>query len=96
MAGAANQMHVVRQGSGRPLLMLHGMGGSERSWSTITGALSRDREVIAVDLPGFGQTRPLSRETSIATLAASVIAFMRQTGLQRPDMVGSSMGARLV
>lgn len=96
MAVTADQMHVVRQGRGRPLLMLHGLGGSNRSWSTITGALSRDREVIAVDLPGFGQTPPLSGETSIATLADSVIAFMRQTGLQRPDMVGSSMGARLV
>lgn len=95
MAVPADQMHVVRQGSGRPLLMLHGLGGSHRSWSTITEALSRDREVIAVDLPGFGETPPLRGETSIATLADSVIAFMRQTGLQRPDLVGSSMGARL-
>ena len=62
--------------------MLHGLGGSHRSWSTITEALSRDREVIAVDLPGFGQTPPLEGPTSIATLADSVI-------------VGSSMGARL-
>ncbi|MHB8284606.1 MAG: alpha/beta fold hydrolase, partial [Caulobacteraceae bacterium] len=75
--------------------MLHGLGGSHRSWSTITGALSRDREVIAVDLPGFGQTPPPREPTSIATLADSLIAFMHQAGLQRPDVVGSSMGARL-
>ena len=75
--------------------MLHGLGGSHRSWSTITEALSRDREVIAVDLPGFGQTPPLEGPTSIATLADSVIAFIGQMGLQRPDIVGSSMGARL-
>jgi len=60
------------------------------------GGLQSARETIAVDLPGFGDTPPLTRETSIATLADAVERFIDAQGLSGIDMVGSSMGARLV
>lgn len=85
-----------RGGRGRPLLLLHGLGGSHRSWSTIVGGLQAARETIAVDLPGFGDTPPLAGETSIATLADAVERFVAAHDLAGVDMVGSSMGARLV
>ncbi len=43
-------MHHVRVGRGRPLLLLHGLGGSWRSWSTILDALAGAREVVVPDL----------------------------------------------
>jgi pimeloyl-ACP methyl ester carboxylesterase len=89
-------MRFERGGRGRPLLLLHGLGGSHRSWSTIVGGLQRARETIAVDLPGFGDTPPLAGETSIAALADAVERFIDAEGLSGIDMVGSSMGARLV
>ncbi len=89
-------MRFERGGRGRPLLLLHGLGGSHRSWSTIVGGLQRARETIAVDLPGFGDTPPLPGETSIASLADAVERFVEAQGLAGVDMVGSSMGARLV
>lgn len=92
--GAA--MHHVRRGAGRPLLLLHGLGGSWQSWATVTDALAAEREVIAVDLPGHGATPPLDGETSIATFADAVTAFLDARGLRGVDAVGSSMGARLV
>ncbi len=89
-------MRFERGGRGRPLLLLHGLGGSHRSWSTIVVGLQSARETIAVDLPGFGDTPPLPGETSIATLADAVERFIDAERLSGIDMVGSSMGARLV
>ncbi|MGX7927774.1 alpha/beta fold hydrolase, partial [Tsuneonella sp. HG094] len=49
-------MHQIERGTGRKLLLVHGLGGSSRSWSTVIDALSAERTVIAVDLPGHGAT----------------------------------------
>ncbi|TGD77830.1 alpha/beta fold hydrolase [Hymenobacter wooponensis] len=89
-------MHYIRRGSGKPLLLLHGIGGSWRSWQTVLPALAAERDVIAVDLPGFGETPPLAGEVSIRTLADAVTEFLREQDLLGIDAVGSSMGARLV
>jgi pimeloyl-ACP methyl ester carboxylesterase len=89
-------MNEVRVGGGKPLLLLHGLGGSWRSWSTVLDALAAEREVVAVDLPGHGATPPLAGEASIATFADAVTAFLAARGLTGVDAVGSSMGARLV
>lgn len=89
-------MHYVRCGSGKPLLLIHGLGGHWQSWNPILDDLAATREVIAVDLPGFGNTPPLPGETSIRTLADAVTSFVDAHGLQGIDAVGSSMGARLV
>lgn len=90
------KMNHLRVGRGKPLLLIHGLGGSARSWSTICPALAETREVIAVDLPGFGATPPLPGETSIRSLSDAVTAFLDAQGLRGVDAVGSSMGARLV
>ena len=89
-------MHHIRQGTGKPLLLIHGLGGHWQSWNPILADLATRREVIAVDLPGFGQTPKLAGETSIRTLADETAAFLHAHGLSGIDAVGSSMGARLV
>ena len=88
--------HIRRGAAGRPLLLIHGLGGSWRSWNPILDDLAREREVIAIDLPGHGETPPLPGEASIATLADAVTEFVRSNDLAGVDTVGSSMGARLV
>jgi pimeloyl-ACP methyl ester carboxylesterase len=62
----------------------------------VLGALEAEREVIAVDLPGFGETPPLAGAVSIAALADSLVGFLSMHGLGGVDVAGSSMGARLV
>lgn len=89
-------MHYIRCGTGKPLLLIHGLGGHWQSWNPILADLSTSREVIAVDLPGFGQTPKLAGDTSIRTLANETAAFLDAHGLSGIDAVGSSMGARLV
>lgn len=90
------EMNFIRRGAGQPLLLLHGIGGSWRSWQTILDGLAQHREVIAVDLPGFGATPPLRGPVTIGTLADAVTDFLRAHDLLGIDAVGSSMGARLV
>jgi pimeloyl-ACP methyl ester carboxylesterase len=89
-------LHHVRRGSGKPLLLVHGLGGSWRSWSPVLDDLAASREVVAVDLPGFGETPPLPGEVTIASLTDSVAEFIDELDLGAVDTVGSSMGARMV
>jgi pimeloyl-ACP methyl ester carboxylesterase len=89
-------MNHLRSGTGKPLLLVHGLGGSARSWSTIWEPLVARHDVVAVDLPGFGATPPPRGETSIRSLCDALTAFIDAQGLRGVDAVGSSMGARLV
>ncbi|WP_122088524.1 alpha/beta fold hydrolase [Halalkalicoccus subterraneus] len=90
------ELNHTRRGSGEPLLLIHGLGGSWRTWEPVLDDLADEREVIAVDLPGHGETPPLSGETSMDTLAGAVIDFLETQDLAGVDAVGNSMGARLV
>jgi len=90
------EMHHIRRGWGRPLLLVHGLGGSWQSRKPILALVAAKREVIGIDLPGFGKTPPLAGEVSIAKLADAVTDFLKSERLVGVDAVGSSMGARLV
>lgn len=90
------ELHHTRQGTGEPLLLVHGLGGSWRTWTPILDELAAERDVIAVDLPGHGETPPLTGESSIDTLADAVTSFLDDNDLGGVDVVGNSMGARLV
>ncbi len=89
-------LNHVRFGSGSPLLLVHGLGAGWRSWKPVIDELAARREVIAVDLPGFGETPPLTGEVSIATLTDSVAEFIHEQGLDGVATVGQSMGGRIV
>ena len=89
-------LNHVRRGSGSPLLLVHGLGAGWRSWTPILDQLAEHREVIAVDLPGFGETPPLAGEVSIAALTDSVADFVRGQGLDGVSTAGQSMGGRIV
>lgn len=88
-------MHCVRAGVGRPLLLLHGLGGSWRTWCPALPALRRERDVIAVDLPGFGDSLPLAGPTSVTTLADAVTEFLGQQHLFGVDVAGVDLGGRV-
>ncbi len=87
-------LNHVRAGGGEPLLLLHSLGGSLVQWSPVLERLAADREVVAVDMPGFGESPPLPDgvEPSAANLAAAVLAFHESLGLGRPHVAGISLG----
>ena len=89
-------LHHTRHGSGKPLLLIHGIGGTSNSWSTILDELAAHREVITLDLPGHGQTPPLPGPNIFYALTDAVAAWLREQHLEGIDCVGSSMGARMV
>ncbi len=89
-------IHFFKKGSGPKLLLVHGLGGNSHSFDSIINELAMHREVIAVDLPGFGDSLPLPGEVTISTLSAALAAFLKEQNLIGIDAVGSSMGARLV
>ncbi|WP_233563726.1 alpha/beta fold hydrolase [Cryobacterium tepidiphilum] len=88
-------MHFEQHGMGRPVLLLHGLGSSLRTWDLVVPHLAAEREVIAVDLPGFGATPPLQGAVTIAALTDAVAAFIADRALGDVDVVGSSLGARV-
>ena len=89
-------MHHTRTGRGKPLLLVHGLGATSGSWDTISPALSQVREVIAVDLPGHGQTPEEADSGTFDGLARSLDKWVGAENLTGIDMVGSSLGGRLV
>lgn len=89
-------MHHTRSGRGKPILLIHGLGGSHRSWDTVLTGLAKTRDVIALDLPGHGQTPAEADSGTFDGLARSLEDWLSNEKLEGIDMVGSSMGARLV
>jgi pimeloyl-ACP methyl ester carboxylesterase len=79
-----------RAGEGPPLVLLHGLGMSRTVWRPVVPLLAREREVIAVDLPGFGASPPGPR--TLRGLADAVAALCDGLRLDRPDVVGNSLG----
>ena len=85
----------ARTGSGEPLVLIHGLGGSRRIWEPVVDRLSAERDVIAVDLPGFGESAELPdgrRRRRRPTSAATVAALCAELGLERPHLAGNSLG----
>ena len=79
-----------RTGSGPPLLLLHPLGMANIVWRPVVPLLAREREVIALDLPGFGAS-PQGPHT-VEGLAHCVAAFAAGLGLERPHVAGNSLG----
>ena len=75
------------------MVLLHPLGADRRVWDPIVGALAAAHEVIAIDLPGFGQSPPLRLTTPTpGALAEAVAALLRDLGIERPHVVGNSLG----
>lgn len=85
-----------RRGAGKPPLLVHGLGSTSRAWSPVLEALCARREVVAVDLPGHGDTPALPGTPSFAGMVEAVQNFIAAQRLDDVDAVGSSMGGRLV
>jgi pimeloyl-ACP methyl ester carboxylesterase len=81
-----------RTGTGEPLVLIHGLGADRHVWSPVIDALSRERDVIAIDMPGFGGT-PLDGEPSPPALARRIADELAALGIERPHVAGNSLGA---
>jgi pimeloyl-ACP methyl ester carboxylesterase len=83
-----------REGSGEPLVLIHGIGSRWEMWEPVLDRLTPHREVIALDLPGFGGS-PMPSSGTLAgpeSLASLVHDFLIEIGLDRPHVAGNSLG----
>lgn len=90
--------HYREEGSGQPLIILHGIGMSHAAWKPVMPRLSAARRVIAFDIAGFGRTAPLPRGMlpTAAALAGELHRALVELGIDRPvDIAGNSLGGSI-
>jgi pimeloyl-ACP methyl ester carboxylesterase len=90
---AGIKIYCVSMGQGQPLLLLHGLGGSWRDWSSTLPPLARSYQAIAIDFPGFGGSDKPETDYSIEWLTQIVEKLLEERKLSRVHVVGHSMGA---
>ena len=91
-----NEIKATTTGDGPKVLLVHGLGGSGRSWAPIVPFLANQREVLTIDLPGHGDTQGRADSGTFSGLADELQEFIEQNGLTSADVVGFSLGGRLV
>jgi pimeloyl-ACP methyl ester carboxylesterase len=82
-------------GSGPPVVILHGWGGSVETVRPIVQCLARDHTAFAVDLPGFGRTPQPTAVWGVFEYARWVADFMDAVGCADAHFVGHSFGGRV-
>jgi pimeloyl-ACP methyl ester carboxylesterase len=89
---ATTRVNYIELGDGQPLVFIHGLGGCWENWLENVPHFARSHHVIALDLPGFGDSPMPGWEISIQSYGALVNAFCRALGIGPVQMVGNSMG----
>lgn len=90
-------LSYARVGSGAPLLLLHGIGHHRQAWDPIVHLLAAERDVISVDLPGFGASPALpgGLRHDLPTMNAALGALCETLEIERPHVAGNSLGGLL-
>jgi pimeloyl-ACP methyl ester carboxylesterase len=85
---------VERHGTGEPLLLVHGTGGSRSHWTPLLDLLTEQREVLLVDLPGHGESDPPPAGVPHTPIAyAELLAeLLDEIGIQSAHAAGNSAG----
>ncbi len=91
------QLHVAEEGAGPPLLLIHGLGGQMRNFGRdLIDDLARDYRVIRVDRPGSGYSpRAAGTPADLRTQARLMAGLIDELGLEKPWLVGHSLGGAL-
>jgi pyruvate dehydrogenase E2 component (dihydrolipoyllysine-residue acetyltransferase) len=91
------RVRYSRQGvqDGKTVVLIHGFGGDLDNWLFNLGPLAGVADVVALDLPGHGQSAVALPEASVEALARFVAAFLDGLGVGRAHLVGHSLGAAI-
>ncbi len=83
-----------RSGAGEPLVLIHGIGSRWQVWEPVLQRLASEREIIALDLPGFGESPmpPRGTRPGVGSLTELVNHFLDEIDLGHPHVAGNSLG----
>lgn len=91
--GTAAVHHLDFGGSGQPLVMVHGLGGSALNWMAVAPSFARSHRVYAIDLPGFGASDITGwKDASVQSSAQVLLAFLEKVAGGPAVLMGNSMG----
>jgi pimeloyl-ACP methyl ester carboxylesterase len=98
VAGRRVHYYATGPSTGRPVVLVHGLGGRSEDWRYLVPYLVKaGYRVYALDLPGYGQSdRPADFSYSVPAEAAVVVAFLDALSLRQIDLGGWSMGGWIV
>jgi pimeloyl-ACP methyl ester carboxylesterase len=82
-------------GTGKPLLMVHGLGGSALNWMAVAPEIAKRYHAVALDLAGFGQTPLFNRSAAVGANAELVHSFIEHVIGDPVVIVGNSMGGHI-
>ena len=85
-------LYFETHGTGRPLILLHGGLMSGEMFGPTLPSFAERHQVIAVDLQGHGRTADIDRPIDIRLMADDIAALVVHLGLDKPDLVGYSLG----
>jgi pimeloyl-ACP methyl ester carboxylesterase len=85
-------LYFETHGAGQPMILLHGGLGSGEMFGPVLPALAEHHQVIAVDLQGHGRTADIDRPLALGLMADDIAALIDHLGLEKPDLVGYSLG----
>ncbi|HVK62255.1 MAG TPA: alpha/beta fold hydrolase [Bdellovibrionales bacterium] len=90
------RIHYVQSGTGPDVVLLHGIGASIYVWRFLFPILQMRHRVTAFDLPGFGQScKEADRDYGLDAQTNAIIAALDSMGIQKAQLVGSSMGGAI-
>jgi pimeloyl-ACP methyl ester carboxylesterase len=92
----AGHISTMEAGQGPPVVLVHGLGATKASFLPTVAALADAHRVIALDLPGFGDSaKPIGGAYDPPFFARGVLALLDALALERAVLVGNSMGGRV-
>ena len=90
------KINYIEQGSGAPVLMLHGWGSSVVPFTAIINLLSNKYHVIALDFPGCGKSETMSEPWTVDDYCNFVVKFCELLSIENPILIGHSHGGRVI
>ncbi len=88
-------MFYYDSGRGPALLLIHGMFGDHLDWEPVLEPLAQHYRVIAIDLPGFGDSPKIAEEPSADLFVTAVTGLLDQLGIERAVVAGNSFGGQV-
>ena len=89
------RMHYETEGTGAPVLLLHGWGGSAESWLPVARDLAPLRRVINLDFPGFGKSDEPNANWSVDEYRDIILALLDDLKVASTDLIAHSFGGRV-